>query len=151
MTTGAEARRVTNDETPILTDTLARLRELAMAGADVAHFRGYDDGNMSGHTEISPSRCPHPDCVLVRLGAVPTRTDGDCPLGPNHQHSWMLMIGELDGPQCEYCMSKQSEIRSLADAPSTMREETKEEDLTRRDTRDSSLVSSPPQPPNGDK
>jgi len=51
----------------------ARLREFALAGADIAHFRGYDAGNISGHTEASPSRCPHPDCVLVR--AAPPEAD----------------------------------------------------------------------------
>jgi hypothetical protein len=55
----------------------AKILEFALAGADIAHFRGYDAGNISGHTEASPSRCPHPDCVLVRsVPAAPPPQEG---------------------------------------------------------------------------
>jgi hypothetical protein len=51
-----------------------RLYKFALDGAAIAHIRGYDDGNLSGHTEVQMARCPHPDCLFVTsLAASPAR------------------------------------------------------------------------------
>lgn len=41
------------------------------------------------------------------------RNDGDCPLGPNHEHKWTLW----DGKQCEFCMSTKAEAQARGGEP----------------------------------